>query len=65
MLETLMSKAIEYTPTDRLGVIERAYEYAEDAHRGQKRKSGESFITHPLQIAIMLADLKLKMNRKQ
>ncbi len=59
MLESLMSKAVEYTPTDRLGVIERAYEYAEDAHRGQKRKSGEPFITHPLQIAIMLADLKL------
>ncbi|MXX53124.1 MAG: bifunctional (p)ppGpp synthetase/guanosine-3',5'-bis(diphosphate) 3'-pyrophosphohydrolase, partial [Dehalococcoidia bacterium] len=59
MLETLMSKAIEYTPTDRLGVIERAYEYAEDAHRGQKRKSGEPFITHPLETAMVLADLKL------
>ena len=59
MLETLMSKAIEYTPTDRLGVIERAYEYAEDAHRGQKRKSGEPFITHPLETAMVLADLKM------
>ena len=59
MLETLMSKAIEYTPTDRLGIIERAYEYAEDAHRGQKRKSGEPFITHPLETAMVLADLKL------
>ena len=59
MLETLMVKATEYTPTDRLGVIEKAYAYAEDAHRGQKRKSGEPFITHPLQTAVVLADLKL------
>ena len=33
MFESLMSKAIEYTPADRLGVIEKAYSYAEDAHR--------------------------------
>ena len=59
MYETLMSKAIEYTPTDKLDVIEKAYAYAEDAHRGQKRKSGEPFITHPLETAMVLADLKL------
>ena len=59
MFESLMSKAIEYTPSDRLGVIERAYTYAEDAHKGQKRKSGEPFIMHPLETAIVLADLKL------
>ena len=59
MLETLMSKAREYTPSDRLGVVEKAYEYAEDAHSGQLRKSGDPFITHPLETAILLADLKL------
>lgn len=59
MIESLMSKAQEYTPQEKLGVIEKAYAYAEDAHRGQKRKSGEPFISHPLQIAMMLADLKL------
>ncbi len=59
MIESLMSKAREYTPTDRLDVIERAYLYAEDAHRGQKRKSGDPFITHPLETADVLADLKL------
>ena len=59
MLETLMSKAREYIPTHSLDVVEKAYIYAEDAHRGQMRKSGEPFITHPLQTALVLADLKL------
>ncbi len=59
MLETLMSKAREYIPTHRLDVVEKAYIYAEDAHRGQMRKSGEPFITHLLQTALVLADLKL------
>ena len=59
MLESLMSKAQEYTPTDKLDVIEKAYIYADDAHRGQMRKSGDPFITHPLETAIVLADLKL------
>ena len=59
MFESLMSKAQEYTPTDKLDVIEKAYVYAEDAHKGQTRKSGVPFITHPLETAIVLADLKL------
>ena len=59
MLETLMSKAREYTPSDKIVVIEKAYQYAEDAHRGQMRKSGDPFITHPLETALLLADLKL------
>ncbi len=59
MLETLMSKAREYTPSDKIVVIEEAYQYAEDAHRGQMRKSGDPFITHPLETALLLADLKL------
>ena len=59
MLETLMSKAREYAPSDKITIIEKAYQYAEDAHRGQMRKSGEPFITHPLETALLLADLKL------
>ena len=59
MFDTLWAKAIEYTPEDRLDIIESAYSYADDAHRGQKRKSGDPFITHPLETAIVLAELKL------
>ena len=44
-------------PRADLSIIERAYEVAERAHRGQKRKSGEPYITHPIAVAQILADL--------
>ena len=62
MIETLMSRAREYIPAERLSVVEEAYRYAEDAHSGQTRKSGEPFIEHPLQTAVALADLKMDAN---
>ena len=62
MIETLMSRVREYIPAERLSVVEEAYRYAEDAHSGQTRKSGEPFIEHPLQTAVALADLKMDAN---
>ena len=62
MIETLMSRVREYIPAERLSVVEEAYWYAEDAHSGQTRKSGEPFIEHPLQTAVALADLKMDAN---
>jgi guanosine-3',5'-bis(diphosphate) 3'-pyrophosphohydrolase len=44
-------------PKSDLAVIEKAYLVAEKAHEGQKRKSGEPYITHPLAVAQILADL--------
>ncbi len=58
-MEALLARAREYIPEDKLGVIEDAYRFAEFAHHGQLRMSGEPFIVHPLQTAIYLADLKL------
>lgn len=40
-------------------MIEKAYRLAYDAHEGQKRRSGEPYIIHPLCVAIILADLEL------
>lgn len=40
-------------------LIRRAYDFAAEAHRGQKRKSGKPYLTHPLEIALRLARLKL------
>ena len=45
------------TPRATSSLIERAYTVAEQAHAGQKRKSGEPYITHPLAVAQILADL--------
>ncbi|WP_213814685.1 bifunctional (p)ppGpp synthetase/guanosine-3',5'-bis(diphosphate) 3'-pyrophosphohydrolase [Glaciihabitans sp. dw_435] len=44
-------------PKADIALIERAYAAAEKAHRGQKRKSGEPYITHPVAVAQILADL--------
>lgn len=44
-------------PRADLSIIERAYTVAERAHRGQKRRSGEPYITHPIAVAQILADL--------
>jgi GTP pyrophosphokinase len=44
-------------PKSDLSVIERAYLVAEQAHEGQLRKSGEPYITHPIAVAKILADL--------
>ncbi|WP_404367783.1 RelA/SpoT family protein [Marinobacter sp.] len=48
-----------YLDTSRINQVRRAYYYAEQAHEGQKRRSGEPYITHPLAVAHILADLKL------
>ena len=61
-METLLAKAREYVPEDKIHIIEEAYKFAAKAHDGQLRRSGEPFIDHPLQTAIFLAELKLDPN---
>jgi guanosine-3',5'-bis(diphosphate) 3'-pyrophosphohydrolase len=50
-----------FGPQADLGMIERAYHFAEKAHTGQFRRSGEPYITHPLGVAAILADLHLDL----
>ena len=61
--EVLYSDVIErvrrYHPSDDISLIEKGYEVARKAHEGQKRKSGEPYIIHPLYVALILADLEL------
>jgi guanosine-3',5'-bis(diphosphate) 3'-pyrophosphohydrolase len=49
----------QYLPKDKLAIIHRAYEYAAEAHEGQLRQSGEPYVEHPLQVAIILAELQM------
>ncbi|MBI3627739.1 MAG: RelA/SpoT family protein [Candidatus Sungbacteria bacterium] len=44
---------------DQISLVERAYQFAEKAHAGQTRKSGEPYLVHPLFIALKLAELKM------
>lgn len=56
-LETLLRTVRAQHPKADLALIERAYHAAERAHEGQARKSGEPYITHPLAVAQILAEL--------
>jgi guanosine-3',5'-bis(diphosphate) 3'-pyrophosphohydrolase len=56
-VETLMRTVRMHHPKADLGLVERAYTVAERAHEGQKRKSGEPYITHPVAVSQILADL--------
>ena len=55
----LIASVKKYHPSDDISLIEKAYRVAADAHKDQKRKSGEPYIIHPLCVAIILADLEL------
>lgn len=66
-----MSQKKDYTPQEVIALcltymnskhvtfVKQAYDLAEEAHRGQIRKSGEAYIMHPVQVAGILADLKM------
>ncbi|GLI28783.1 GTP pyrophosphokinase [Agromyces rhizosphaerae] len=56
-VDTLLRTVRMHHPKADLAVIERAHAVAERAHEGQKRKSGEPYITHPIAVAQILADL--------
>ncbi|WP_152654729.1 bifunctional (p)ppGpp synthetase/guanosine-3',5'-bis(diphosphate) 3'-pyrophosphohydrolase [Oceanobacillus sp. CFH 90083] len=53
----IVEKAKEYLSDQDVALIERAYEFAKEAHKDQFRKSGEPYIIHPVQVAGILADL--------
>src|ERR671920_578905 len=57
VLEPLASVHRTLHPKADLGLLQRAYDVAEAAHAGQKRKSGDPYITHPLAVATILAGL--------
>lgn len=59
LYDRLIKRIREYHPSSDLSVVERAYNTAREAHKDQKRKSGEPYIIHPLCVAIILADLEL------
>jgi guanosine-3',5'-bis(diphosphate) 3'-pyrophosphohydrolase len=56
---SLTNKAKEYLPPEKVALVEAAYKFALNAHQGQVRKSGDPYLDHPLQTAMMLADLQL------
>ena len=58
-LNALLAAIRANNPEGDLDLIRRAYEYASEAHKNQTRLSGEPYIIHPLEIGIILANLKM------
>ncbi|MBU2577741.1 HD domain-containing protein, partial [Patescibacteria group bacterium] len=58
-LKRLISKIQDYNSEADFKLIEKAYDFAQIAHAGQKRLSGDPFFIHPLAVANILADYKL------
>ncbi|MGH9439809.1 MAG: HD domain-containing protein, partial [Terriglobia bacterium] len=57
--EELLRKVSVYRPSDDLGLLRKAYEFSAREHRAQKRLSGEPYLSHPLEVANTLADMKV------
>ena len=61
LLGDLLSRVEKYNP-EGIPIIRKAYEVADNAHKDQRRKSGEPYIIHPLYVGIILADLQMDEN---
>ena len=58
-LDELIATLVKYHPEANVELVEKAYHFAEKAHAGQLRKSGEPYFVHPLTVAGILAKLML------
>ena len=55
----LLKKVRASRPNDDLEIIRKAYDYSLEHHKGQSRATGEPYLVHPLEVAMVLAELKL------
>jgi guanosine-3',5'-bis(diphosphate) 3'-pyrophosphohydrolase len=55
----LMKRIQENRPHDDLTIVKKAYDYSLKHHEGQTRASGEPYLVHPLEVALVLADMKM------
>ncbi|WP_010321519.1 bifunctional GTP diphosphokinase/guanosine-3',5'-bis pyrophosphate 3'-pyrophosphohydrolase [Marinobacterium stanieri] len=58
-IDALSHRLEHYLGNDQIATVRRAYFYAEQAHDGQRRKSGEPYVTHPLAVANVLAGMHM------
>ena len=58
-VDTLALALTEYLGETQIEQVKKAYYFADEAHTGQKRKSGEPYITHPLAVAGILAEMHM------
>jgi len=58
-IEELIGKLAAYNPGANVDLVQRAYEFSAKVHSGQRRLSGEPYLTHPLEVAGIIADMRL------
>jgi len=58
-LNDILEKILSYNPAADLDVVRKAYVFSAKVHQGQVRLSGEPYLVHPMEVAAVLADLKL------
>ncbi len=58
-IDALLQRAAQYIPEERLGIVRDAFEFASECHQGQVRKTGDPYITHPVAVAELVANLEL------
>ena len=58
-VKSLISQIQTYNPDAEVELLERCYRFSQEAHKGQRRKSGEPYFTHCLKTAEILAELRL------
>src|SRR2546426_7605091 len=58
-LEEILDRVAKHHPGDNLDLIRRAYIFSAKEHKGQVRASGEPYLTHPLEVANLLAEMKM------
>ncbi|MGA7827804.1 MAG: bifunctional (p)ppGpp synthetase/guanosine-3',5'-bis(diphosphate) 3'-pyrophosphohydrolase [Geobacteraceae bacterium] len=58
-LNDILEKILSYNPAADLDVVRKAYVYSAKVHQGQVRLSGEPYLVHPMEVAAVLADLRL------
>ncbi len=63
--DTLLKTVRAYNPEANLDALKAAYHFAEEAHEGQKRGTGEPYIAHPLAVAVILAEMRLDLETLQ
>lgn len=59
LFEGLKQQICEYLPESQVKIVQRAYVVARDAHEGQMRSSGDPYITHPVAVTVLLANMRL------
>jgi guanosine-3',5'-bis(diphosphate) 3'-pyrophosphohydrolase len=58
-LDHILTDIKTYYPAADVDLVRRAYSFASQAHEGQTRRSGDPYVTHPLAVASIIAELKL------